>query len=89
MQAILERAAFFLPDLTGLDFSEVDVRVGLRPFAPRGLPFIGWVPGCPGLLVAAGHEGSGLTYGPGTGDIIKRYILGKGLDEAFAQAFHL
>ncbi|GIL53567.1 hypothetical protein Vafri_9144 [Volvox africanus] len=50
------------------------VRVGLRPYAAGGLPLVGPVVGSPGLFVAAGHEGSGLCMGPGTGELLVRYI---------------
>ena len=89
MQAILDRAAMFLPGLRNVNLSKVDVRVGLRPFAPRGLPYIGWMPGTDGVLIAAGHEGSGLTYGPATGEIIRRLILGEEQDQEFAENFRI
>ena len=84
VQAILDRAAMFLPGLREVDLSMVNVRVGLRPFAPRGLPYVGWMPGSDGLLIAAGHEGSGLTYGPETGEIIRSLILGEEQDQELA-----
>jgi glycine/D-amino acid oxidase-like deaminating enzyme len=37
----------------------------------------GPVSGVEGLFVAAGHEGSGLTLGPATGELISDYVLGK------------
>lgn len=76
MQAILDRASAFLPALATIKVADADVRVGLRPFAFGGLPFVGAVPGVPGLYVAAGHEGSGLTLGPATAELITSLILG-------------
>lgn len=87
MQAILDRATMFLPALEGVDVSDAHVRVGLRPFSSRGLPYIGQVPGIDNLLVAAGHEGSGLTYGPASGEIIKNLILGRELEPESIGAF--
>ena len=55
---------------------EVGARVGLRPYAGRGAPYIGPVPGAPGVYIAAGHEGSGLTLGPATGELLAAMILG-------------
>ncbi|GIL84910.1 hypothetical protein Vretifemale_13484 [Volvox reticuliferus] len=52
----------------------LSVRVGLRPYAVGGLPLVGPVVGAPGLFVAAGHEGSGLCMGPGTGELLVRHI---------------
>ena len=46
---------------------------------PRGVqtgPLVGPVPGVEGLLLAAGHEGSGLTLGPATGELLAAYALG-------------
>ena len=37
---------------------------------------LGPVPGAPGLLIAAGHEGSGLTLGPATAELLVGYLLG-------------
>jgi glycine/D-amino acid oxidase-like deaminating enzyme len=41
-----------------------------------GLPAIGPVPGAPGVLVAAGHEGSGLCLGPATAELVVAQLLG-------------
>ncbi len=38
---------------------------------------VGPVPGVEGLLLAAGHEGSGLTLGPATGELLAAYVLGE------------
>jgi len=75
---VLERAAMFLP---GLDpdpraHPSLSVRVGLRPQATRGLPLIGPVQDTRGLWVAAGHEGSGLTLGAATGELIRWHVIG-------------
>lgn len=44
-----------------------EVRVGLRPYADDGVPFIGPVPGCENVIVGSGHGPSGLTLGPYSG----------------------
>ena len=36
---------------------------------------VGAVPGVEGLLLAAGHEGSGLTLGPATAELLADLIL--------------
>lgn len=77
--AILQRAASFLPALAGVSADEPSARVGLRPYAVGGLPIIGPVEGCPGLFVAAGHEGSGLCLGPATAELVLRHALGPGV----------
>lgn len=38
---------------------------------------MGPVPGVEGLLVAAGHEGSGLTLAPATAALVADYLLGR------------
>lgn len=76
MKAILQRAATFLPDLHGYSMSAADdVRVGLRPYALGGLPFIGPVHEIPGLFLAAGHEGAGLTMAPATAELLVQHLM--------------
>jgi glycine/D-amino acid oxidase-like deaminating enzyme len=75
VDAIMDRATEFLPGLAGVDQrKEISVRVGLRPFSPTG-PMVG--PLCEGLFIAAGHEGSGLTLGPATAELLVEDILGR------------
>jgi glycine oxidase len=50
---------------------------GLRPGSPDGLPFIGRLPGCDNLLVAAGHYRSGIQLAPGTARLLTDMILGR------------
>lgn len=75
LKAILKRATTYLPDLDAIDLNANQVRVGFRPSSRSGRPLIGPLPGCPGVFVAAGHEGSGLTLGPATGIMVKEWIL--------------
>ena len=76
VDAVMERAAIFLPALAAVPRPKgPDVRVGLRPYAVGGLPLIGPVPGLPGFVVAAGHEGSGLCLGPATARLVCQYLL--------------
>lgn len=42
-----------------------------------GAPMVGPVPGVEGLLVAAGHEGSGLTLAPATAALVCEHLLGQ------------
>jgi glycine/D-amino acid oxidase-like deaminating enzyme len=67
----MQRAQFFLPALRNCP---VDTRVGLRPYAVAGAPTVGWVRTLPGIMVAAGHEGSGLCLGPGTADVVAELL---------------
>jgi glycine oxidase len=50
---------------------------GLRPASADGLPYLGPVPGVPGLFVAAGHFRSGLFLSPGTGLAMAQLLTGK------------
>jgi glycine oxidase len=52
---------------------------GLRPGSPDGLPFLGPVPGCANLFVAAGHFRAGIQLSPATGLVIKELLLGQKL----------
>ena len=49
---------------------------GFRPCGPGNLPVIGPWPGQPGLLVAAGHEGLGITTALVTAELIAHHLLG-------------
>src|SRR5205807_2568625 len=62
-------------------------RVGLRPVAVRGWPYLGPLPDRPGVFVATGHGASGLTYGPWSGAAVADLALGAAHDpriDAFA-----
>jgi glycine/D-amino acid oxidase-like deaminating enzyme len=85
VRRILERAYDFVPTIFG-DSTITDIandivgqqgrhaaRVGLRPYA-FGRPLVGPIPEAAGLYVAAGHEGSGLTLGPITAEIVLHHI---------------
>ena len=79
--AILSHAASFLPELSEfarrseslIQCNELDIRVGLRPFAPGG-PFACPIPRVPNLYVCSGHEGSGLTLGPITAQVLLHHM---------------
>lgn len=68
---MLRRAAEYVPDLPAL--RALRTWVGFRPATPDGLPLIGeWEPG---LLVATGHEGLGVTTSLGTARIVTDLAL--------------
>ena len=50
---------------------------GLRPYTPDGLPILGQVELIDGFIMAAGHEGDGITLAPITGAMIARLVAGK------------
>lgn len=77
VESIMTRAAVFLPHLGRMRREDIAVRAGPRPYAAAGVPMVGCVPGAEGLLLAAGHEGAGLTLGPATAELLADAILGR------------
>jgi len=75
LRRMLERALRFLPGLRELQ--ALRVWTGFRPDSLDGLPYIGRVPGRPGLWVAAGHEGLGVTTSLGTARLLVDQLLGR------------
>lgn len=71
-QALVRMAIRALPALA--DTHIIRSFAGLRPYVPDGLPLIGPVPGCPCVVMAAGHEGDGITLAPITGQMVAQYI---------------
>ncbi len=61
-----------VPTLTDANFSEV--RVGLRPGSPDGLPIIGASQRTRGLVYATGHFRHGALLAPLTADIVARVV---------------
>jgi len=49
---------------------------GLRPYTPDGLPILGEVETIKGFIMAAGHEGDGITLAPITGEMIAKLVAG-------------
>ena len=47
---------------------------GLRPYTPDGLPILGKVESIDGFIMAAGHEGAGITLAPITGEMIAKLV---------------
>jgi glycine/D-amino acid oxidase-like deaminating enzyme len=70
---MLRRATDYLPALARL--RTLRTWTGFRPATPDGLPLVGaWEPG---LWVAAGHEGLGVTTAPGTAALLTSLVLGR------------
>lgn len=49
---------------------------GLRPGSPEGVPYIGEVPGYPGLWLNCGHYRNGLVLAPASCELLKNLMLG-------------
>jgi D-amino-acid dehydrogenase len=54
-----------------------EMRVGLRPASPDGLPMLGRVPGFEQVWLATGHGPSGLQLGPYSGAVVADLLLGE------------
>jgi D-amino-acid dehydrogenase len=57
---------------------------GMRSLSPDGLPYIGAVPGQPGIFVAAGHATLGITLAPLTAELLGDLILEERTDPLLA-----
>jgi glycine/D-amino acid oxidase-like deaminating enzyme len=72
---MLARAVEFVPGLARL--SALRAWTGFRPATPDKLPLVGrWEP-VPGLWIAAGHEGLGITTALATGRLLADLALGR------------
>ena len=71
---MLRRALAFLPALEKVPV--IRTWTGFRPCGPGNLPVIGPWPGRPGLFVAAGHEGLGITTALATAELVVQHLLG-------------
>jgi len=74
LSRMLARAVEFMPPLASL--SVIRTWTGFRPATADKLPLIGWWPEIPGLLIAAGHEGLGITTSTATAEIIAALVTG-------------
>jgi glycine/D-amino acid oxidase-like deaminating enzyme len=72
---MIDRACAFMPALGGL--TAVRTWTGFRPATPDKLPLIGRWPETPGLWIAAGHEGLGITTSLGTAAILADLVAGR------------
>jgi glycine/D-amino acid oxidase-like deaminating enzyme len=72
---MVRRALEFMPALARL--SAIRTWTGFRPATPDNLPLIGRWESIPGLFVAAGHEGLGITTALGTARLVTDVILGR------------
>ena len=79
---LLEAGCSLVPHLWQASFAEV--RVGLRPASPDGLPIIGRSTVIPGLVYATGHYRNGVLLAPLTAALVKDIVLGSGSDQALA-----
>lgn len=72
---MLERAVAFMPSLA--DLTIIRTWTGFRPATPDKLPLIGAWDAVPGLWLAGGHEGLGITTSLATARLLADAILGR------------
>jgi D-amino-acid dehydrogenase len=70
VNAIIRAAKNYLRQVETIE--TVEVRVGLRPCTPDGLPVFARVPGYENLIMATGHGMLGITLAPITGKLISQ-----------------
>ncbi len=83
---IAARASQVIPRLNEVHI--IRTFAGLRPYTPSGLPFLGFVEGLDGFIMAAGHEGDGIALAPITGDLIAQ-LIASGKTDIPLDAFQL
>jgi glycine/D-amino acid oxidase-like deaminating enzyme len=71
---MLNAALAYLPELGQLNC--IRCWTGFRAATPDGLPLIGPDGECPGVWLATGHEGLGITTAPATAHLLAAQILG-------------
>jgi glycine/D-amino acid oxidase-like deaminating enzyme len=74
VREVISEALRVAPGLA--DASLAELRSGLRPVSPDGLPVVGSMEGLGGVVVATGLGASGLTLGPYTGAVAARLAVG-------------
>lgn len=72
---MLARARAYIPGLGAV--AAIRVWTGVRAATPDGLPLIGPHPTRPGVWLATGHEGLGITTAPGTAAILAAQLRGQ------------
>lgn len=79
---LLDAACALVPSLAGAVFSQV--RAGLRPATPDGLPIVGASRVIPGLIYATGHFRNGVLLAPLTAELVRQIVFGSAHDRAMA-----
>jgi D-amino-acid dehydrogenase len=77
-QGVHEVLSVALRVAPGLGHATVtEVRIGLRPFSPDGLPVLGRAPGVENVWLCTGHGPSGIQLGPISGALIAAMTAGE------------
>jgi glycine/D-amino acid oxidase-like deaminating enzyme len=75
LSKVLRTAMTLLPCLAQMNI--VRAWTGMRPATPDGLPLVGAHPGRPGVWLACGHEGLGVTNAFGSARLLADQMLGR------------
>ncbi|MGG4218226.1 FAD-binding oxidoreductase [Paenibacillus jamilae] len=75
IRLIARRAIRFFPALANV--SLMRAYTGLRPWTPDHLPIISAVDEVPGLFIASGHEGDGISLAAVTGKLVTEMVRGE------------
>ncbi|MEO7217240.1 MAG: FAD-dependent oxidoreductase [Gemmatimonadaceae bacterium] len=75
VRKMLDRALDFMPDIGSA--AAIRIWTGFRPATPDAVPLIGAWDESPGLWIAAGHEGLGITTSLGTGQLLADLMAGQ------------
>ena len=75
IRRMIDQAIKFMPGLAHL--AAIRAWTGFRAATPDSLPIIGPHPDLPGLFLAAGHEGLGITTSLGTAEILADLVAGR------------
>lgn len=75
--AIAAAAEEYYPEIQLSSSTKAQVKCGLRPLSPDGLPFIGRHSNCNNLTIATGHSMMGWSLGPATGKLVAELVSGK------------
>ena len=72
--AIAQAASEYYPHIHISQEELANVKCGLRPLSPDGLPYIGRHSKCKNLVLATGHSMMGWSLGPATGKLVTEII---------------
>ena len=81
LRAVCNYATHYVPFLKNINI--IRTYAGLRPYCDGG-PILGPVNGLEGMIMATGHEGGGIGYGPAMGDIMSDYIINQKITDEIA-----
>ncbi len=75
IRLMARRAVRFFPCIA--DAHMIRSYTGFRPYTPDHRPIVSGVDGVPGLYIASGHEGNGISLAAATGHLVTDMLLGR------------